>query len=239
MSRLAKQFKINLTILTAVIVFAISSPVLASSEKPFIGLQIQGISPLMAKTLGLKSSQGVMVRDVAFPGPASLSDINRGDIILKLAGETAADVGAVVKIASGFNAGSQVDAEILRNGKKLHVKITIGEKPPAWDVTRNSNLTITPLGMTFAALTDKVHERFNLPWNTRGVVVSLVDEKKSKGLDIHVGDVILQVNQTPVWEPEQIADFLHKAQKEKQEMVLLLINAKDGYRFALLPVPQQ
>lgn len=239
MLRLAKQFKMSLSILTIAMAFAISTPVWASAEKPFIGLQIQGISPLMAKTLGLKSTEGVMVRDVAFPGPASLSDINRGDIILELAGETAADVAAVVKIASRFDAGSKVTAKILRNGKEHNVKITIGEKPPAWDITRNSFSTITPLGITFTALTGKVHERFNLPWNTRGVVVSLVDEKKSKGLDIHVGDVIIQVNQTPVWKPEQIADFLYKAQKEKQEMVLLLINAKDGYRFALLPVPQK
>lgn len=239
MSRLAKQFNWVLTIFTILVVFAISSTALASSGKPFLGLQIQGISPLMAKTLGLKSTKGVMVRDVAFPGPASLSDINRGDIILELAGQTAADVEAVVKIASGFEAGSQVDAKILRNAKELNVKITIGEKPPAWDITRNSYTTITPLGITFAALTDKTHERFDLPWNTRGVVVSLVDEKKSAGLDIHVGDVILQVNQSPVWKPEHIAGFLQKAQKEKQEMLLLLINAKDGYRFALLPVPQK
>jgi serine protease Do len=82
-----------------------------------------------------------------------------------------------------------------------------------------------------------VQKRFAIGWRSRGVVVSLVDEEKAAGLDIKVGDVIVQVNQSPVWKPTHIVGFLKKAQRQKRETMLLLLERADGFRFALIPVP--
>jgi len=210
----------------------------ANSTTPFLGMQIQGLSPIIVKAIGLESDEGVLVRDIAYPGPTSSSDIRRGDVLVELDGKAASNVTAVEKIAASLKSGSKVRATVIRRGKRIDVSLKVGSKPPSWNVTRNNFATVAPLGITFAALTDKVQKRFDLGWRTRGVVVSLVDEEKAAGLDIKVGDVIVQVNQSPVWKPSHIIGYFKKAQKEKKEMVLLLVEGANGLRFTLLPVPQ-
>ncbi|NVK19098.1 MAG: PDZ domain-containing protein [Methylocystaceae bacterium] len=210
----------------------------AKDPAPFLGMQIQGVSSEIAKALGLKSTKGVLVRDVAYPGPASRSDIQRGDVLVNLDGEEVTSVESVTKQVINFKNGSKVKATVIRRGKKVDLSLPVGSLPPLWDIKRNDVATIAPLGITFAALTDKVQERFDVAWGTRGVVVSLVDEEKSAGLDIKVGDVIIQINQAPVWKPGHIIGFMKRAQEEKREMVLLLLERDNGFRFTFLPVPQ-
>jgi len=215
-----------------------STDLYAKDHVPFLGMQIQGLSPEIAKTLGLESTKGVLIRDVAYPGPASGSDIQRGDVLIELDGEVAETVDGVTKQVAGLKTGTKVRATVIRRGKKINLSLPIGSLPPIWDIKRNNFATIAPLGITFAALTEKVKERFEVAWGTRGVVVSLVDEEKSAGLDIKVGDVILQVNQSPVWKPDHVIGFMKRAQKENREMVLLLLERDNGFRFTFLPVPQ-
>ncbi len=230
--KLTKAIGLSLMILSATTIAQ------AKSSVPFFGLQIQGLSPIIAKAIGLENSDGVLVRDIAFPGPASRSDIRRGDVIVEINGKDAGSVEAIQEMMAELAPGTKVKATVLRRGKRLSVNMTLGAKPPVWDVSRNNFATVSALGITFAALTDKVQKRFNLGWRSRGVVVSLIDEEKAAGLDINVGDVIVQVNQSPVWKPTHIVGYLNKAKIEKKEMILLLIEGTDGFRFALLPVPQ-
>lgn len=232
------NFRIAKTFMCALAVFAGMSLVQARAATPFVGIQIQGLSAIISTSLGLESSEGVLVRDIAYPGPASASGINRGDIIVELGGKATKNVEEVVNFIKNLSSGSKVHATVLRRGKRLNVSIPIGAKPPSWDIKRNNFATISAIGITFASLTDKVRQRFKLGWRTRGIVVSLIDEEKAAGLDLNVGDVVVQVNQRPVWKPTQIIGYLQKAKEENKEMVLLLIEGKDGFRFALLPVPK-
>lgn len=211
---------------------------LAKEDRAFFGLQIQGTSPEIMRVLGLEGDQGVLVRDIAFPGPASQSDVRRGDVILTLNGQAVKSLEDVIAMVAPLKPGTRVTLGIYRQGKRLDVPFDLGTKPAVWDVSRNSFATIAPLGITFAALTPKVQTRFDLPWSSRGVVVSLVDEELAAGLDIQVGDVVVQVNQFPVWKPGHIIGYMKRAQKEKKDMVLLLIERANGFRFAFLPVPQ-
>jgi len=232
------SFKIAKVFMCVLAVLAGMAFVQARAATPFVGIQIQGLSSIISTSLGLESSEGVLVRDIAYPGPASGSDVNRGDVIVELDGKAIKNVEEVVNYIESLSSGSKVHATVLRRGKRLDVSISIGAKPPAWDIKRNNFATISAIGITFASLTDKVRQRFKLGWSTRGIVVSLVDEEKAAGLDINVGDVVVQVNQRPVWKPTQIVGYLQKAKEENKEIVLLLIEGRDGFRFAMLPVPK-
>lgn len=226
------------TVILFLALVCLQTAALAKDVRPFFGLQIQGMSPQIVRALGLEQAQGVLIRDIAFPGPASQSDVRRGDVIQTLNGEPTKTVEDVIKMVGALTPGSTVTLGIYRQGKILDVPFDIGEKPAVWDVTRNNFATVAPLGITFAALTPKVQTRFDLPWSSRGVVVSLVDAEKAAGLDIQIGDVVVQVNQFPVWKPGHIIGYMKRAQKEKKDMVLLLIERANGFRFAFLPVPQ-
>jgi len=209
----------------------------AKDSRPFFGLQIQGLSPTIVQALDLKSPNGVLVRDIAYPGPASHSGLHRGDLILAIEGQDVKSVEEVVGLSATLKAGQEISMRVMRRGKELNVSVKLGARPPRWDIHRNSFATVAPMGITFAALTEKVRERFAIGWRSRGVVVSLVDEKKAAGLDLRVGDVVVQVNQSSVWKPAHVVSAIKRAQKEKREMVLLLVEGAEGFRFVLLPVP--
>lgn len=221
----------------AVLFCSAAGAVQAKDSQPFFGLQIQGLSPTIANALDLEKPHGVLVRDIAFPGPASHSGLQRGDLILVIEGKAVESVDQVVGLSETLKAGQEISMRVMRRGKELDVTVKLGARPPRWDIRRNSFATIAPMGVTFAALTDKVRERFAIGWRSRGVVVSLVDEKKAASLDLRVGDVVVQVNQSSVWKPSHVISAIKRAQKEKREMVLLLVEGAEGFRFVLLPVP--
>lgn len=218
------------------LVFAVSSG--AKADSPFLGLQIQELSPKIVSALGIDVEQGLLVRDIAYPGPVSASELLRGDIILKVDGQKTPTIESVVKLMGTFQPGQTVSFEVFRLGRVIEFDVKIGKKPSNWAVERNNFATIPALGLTFAAITPKVRERFNLDWNARGIVISLLDESKAAGLDLNQGDVIIQVNQRPVWDPAHIVSYVKKAQSQNKDMVLLLVHGMGGYRYALMPVPK-
>lgn len=235
-----KSIKMKLRFFCAAMLLSIATcnVTMASGEKAsFFGLQIQGMTPAIATALGLDDAKGVMVRDIAFPGPASLSNIRRGDVIIELDGKTVQSVDQITVRVKAFKSGMNIPVKVWRRGKTIDVDIKLGVLPASWAIARNSFSTIPALGLTFASLTDKVQQRFDVAWNTRGVAVSLVDKEKAAGLDLKVGDVVVQVNQSDVWTPAHIVSYFKKAQKENKEMVVLLVARNNGYRFVLLPVP--
>lgn len=218
--------------------FALASTSLveAADKPPFFGLQIQGMSEKIANAIGLKTVSGVMVRDIAYPGPASHSDISRGDVILELNGKAADSVETVAAMVQKMKPNSKVKAKIFRRGKVIEITVPIGARPPEWDITRNNFVTIPELGLTFAAMTDKVKQRFNIAWRARGVVVSLVNEEIISTDVLKPGDVILQANQVAVWKPGHVMGIYKKAQRENRESLLLLVERQEGFILVALPI---
>jgi len=227
---------IGIIIVIGAAIFGITSAARAQ-DSSFFGLQIQEMTPAMNAALGLQKKDGVIIRDIAFPGPASHSQIQRGDIIVEIDHKPVRTVRDVTEMVSRFTPEMTIAMKVWRQGEHVDLTVTLGKLPPRWNIARSSFSTIPALGVTFTSLTEKVQDRFDLAWNARGVVVSLVDVKKSAGLDLKAGDVVVQVNQSDVWKPTHIVSSFKQAQKEKKEMVVLLVNRNGGYRFVLLPVP--
>ncbi len=55
-------------------------------ERGWLGVQIQGVTPEIAKSLGLPKAEGALVADVNPDGPAAKSGIKQGDVILSYDG---------------------------------------------------------------------------------------------------------------------------------------------------------
>ena len=60
-------------------------------NRAYLGIMVQDITPAIAKAMGLKDMQGVLVGDVSPDGPAKKSGIQRGDVILELNGKPMPD----------------------------------------------------------------------------------------------------------------------------------------------------
>ena len=50
------------------------------------------------------------------------------------------------------------------------------------------------------------------------------------------GDVVVQINQKPVWKPEQFLKAYSAAKKAGSPSLLMLVERSDGFKFMLQPV---
>ena len=216
------------------IVFAVPDRA-ARAEAGFVGMHIQGMSPAIAEALGMKAQRGVLVRDVALDGPAAAAGFQRGDLIVEFGGTKVDTFERMVQAVRKRKAGDVVDVVVIRGEDQIKLKLGLGKWPDSWRVKTGAFAALPELGLTLAALTAKVRERFNVRWGSVGVVVTLVDEQVRDSLALKRGDVIVQVNQETVWKPARVIELYQAAKREGRKNVLLLVERPNGFQFMMLP----
>lgn len=92
--------------------------------KPYIGISYQMISEYEADYYQ-DVVAGALVVNIDLEGPASKSDIARGDIITKVEGENVSQ--SFGYIIQGYEVGQEITLEVWREGEIREVKVVLGE----------------------------------------------------------------------------------------------------------------
>jgi hypothetical protein len=121
------------------------------------------------------------------------------------------------------------------NGDKT-LKLKLGRKPPSWKIAKGSVIGFTEIGITLAAITQKIRKRFSIRWGSIGVLVTLIDADFISRMQLQRGDIIVQINQKQVWLPRQIRDAYEEAKKAGRKQLLMLVERVSGFEFMMLPV---
>ena len=241
MNRFARWMMVPIVLVGASVLTAFGCN---AAERAFVGLQVQGMSIEMAQALGWPEPKGVLVRDVAHGGPGALAGLMQGDIIVRFADRDVDGFKAMVGMVRKLEPSENVSVTVIREGAKRDVVLVPTEWPDAWSTPNNSFSKLPDLGLTLASMTAKVREQFGLRWGATGVVVTLFDTAKADELvgrmDLRRGEVIVQINQMPVWQPIQVVKAYREAKTAGRKHLLLLVEgwdgARNGYRYSLLPV---
>ena len=93
-----------------------------------IGARVQTITPTLARGLGLKREQGVVVADVAPGSPASISGLRPGDVILTLDGKPMENGRQFQVGLYRHLVGDVIALEILRGGQTQQARVTMAER---------------------------------------------------------------------------------------------------------------
>jgi serine protease Do len=91
----------------------------------WLGVMIQNLTPDLAKSFSLKTTQGALVSDVLPNGPAFKSGLQRGDVIVEFSNQPVEDVSELPRLVAAVPPGETVDVVILRDGKKQTIRVTI------------------------------------------------------------------------------------------------------------------
>ena len=190
----------------------------------WLGVQIQELTPSMAKSLGLKNIRGVLVASVIPNSPAAKAGIIGGDIIMKINNVQITDSKLLPKMVSNMSPGSTIKATLLSNKKVKEVNIQITEIPsniiPAamgnqdgkQNVANNvKKRTYEDIGIQVANLNDRIRTYFKLDKNSKGVIILGVKQDsiaKQKGLG--KGLRIISVNQELVKDLDSFDDLITK-----------------------------
>lgn len=226
---------LSAVLLMALVVLLPTSQV-GAKEAAFVGMQVQGISQKVAAAIGIDKPEGVLVRDVALGGPADQSGIHRGDMIVSFSGTEIDTFEKLVLKVRELSAGDKVPITVLRQGKIVKLMMQTVKWTAAWKVKKGIFASLPTIGLTLSALTPKVRERFGIRWGSTGVVITLIDSEKEANLDLQRGDIIHQVNQKLIWDPNDLVKMYIEAKGREQKTLLLLIEGTDGFRFSILKV---
>jgi len=182
-------------------------------ERGWLGIQIQRLTPEIAKSLGREEPQGALVAAVTADSPAAKAGVRQGDIVLAFAGKKIAEPHDLSLAVATAPIGKEASLTVWRDGKELELHSVIGLMPKSVETARGEEPSEEPsvhkhsaLGLRFAPLTDEARQEFDIPRGVHGVVVADVAPDSPAAREIEPGDVIVSINQRPVSAPSEAAD---------------------------------
>ena len=204
-----------------------------SVARGWLGVQIQGVSPEIADSLGLDEDRGALIAQVESGSPADEAGLKSGDVIVDFDGKDIKTVKDLTRMVASTKAEQSVEVGVWRDGKRRERDVRIGaqsEEPlqlaSAEDTQRGK------LGLELSPLTPDTRRQFRVPGKIDGALVVGVDPRgPAARRGVRPGDVISMVGQTPVESPDQVREQVQAATDDDRDHVLLRIERNGGSRF--------
>ena len=209
-------------------------------ERGWLGVQIQNVTPELAKSLSLPKAEGALVAAVEKDSPAAKAGLKQGDVILSFDHHHVATPRDLAIDTAKTPAGDHAAIEISRSGNDQTLDVAMGQMPENPQVAMNDqggdqsgDETATALGLKLAPLTNEMRERAGVSQEVKGVVVTGVEDGSQMAqAGIQPGDVIEQVNRQPVTTPQEAEATLKQAKSGQH--VLLLVNRHGAEQYLAL-----
>jgi serine protease Do len=176
-------------------------------SRGFIGVTLKDVDADLQRSLGLKTTQGALVQDLAPNSPGARAGVRTYDVVTHVDGKPVMNNDALIREIAARQPGSTATLSIVRDGRSLTLPVKLSERPLRGsrlheeDVTdedrqpRPSSQSGPVLGLSVRELDREFIQRFRLPEDLEGVVVSRVEPMSPAfDADIERGHIILEVN---------------------------------------------
>ena len=95
----------------------------------WLGVEIQEVTPELAESFGLETTEGVLVAGVLRGGPAAEAGLRPGDVLTHVANEPVEDVRDALDAIASQKPGDETTLQLIREGETLERTATIAERP--------------------------------------------------------------------------------------------------------------
>jgi serine protease Do len=208
-------------------------------HRGWLGVKIQEVTEEAANSLGLDKPRGALVLEISKDSPAVGTGLEPGDVIIRFDGHEIDEMRKLPRFVADTKIGKKVEMVVWRKGKEVPLTVKVGELPEdktkaennggaASGDTGNAKPAPAPkdlvLGMGLLPVTPAIRQQLNLNANANGLVVDDLDrtgEAAKRG--IRPGDVIMEVNQTPVDTVDGLKHGLADAKKSGHNFALLRV----------------
>lgn len=197
----------------------------------WLGINIQDITPELAKQFNLKSEDGVLVADVVEDSPAEKAGIERGDVIVEFDGKDVKDSRSLRNMVAGTAPDTEVKIKLIRNGSLKTVTAKISEISGE---IRTALKDVENLlkGVSVQDLTPSLRKNLNIQKKIEGVVVTDIEEDSPAEGVLMKEDVIMEVNRKKI---KNVKDYESVVSKIKPgQNILLLLHRKGATIFVTL-----
>ena len=175
----------------------------------WLGVLLIEASPEYKEALGLEKTPGALITQLFINSPSYKGGMKPGDYVIALNCHNVKDVNQLTRDVGFLQAGTEATFTVLRDGKKVDLKIKIEERTEK--VTDEKKLWP---GFIASPITDEIRKDLDLDKSIEGVIVTEVQEKTpAAALRIAKKDVITAVNGVKVSNLKEFYAELSKAEK--------------------------
>jgi len=97
--------------------------------RSWLGIEAQPLSPELAESFGLESTQGMVIAGVLRDGPADHAGLQPGDIITHINDAAVIHARDALKLITQAKPGETIDLKLLRNGQAMDLSAIVGTRP--------------------------------------------------------------------------------------------------------------
>ncbi|HEX5432202.1 MAG TPA: DegQ family serine endoprotease [Bryobacteraceae bacterium] len=195
-------------------------------EHAYMGILPQDVTPALAQAFHSSESTGALVAEITPGSPAAHSDLQKGDIILRVNGAPIENASQLRLKIGMMEPNTKVNLDILRNGQPMTVSMVLGTYPSTEERASSSQSGAPESalqGVTVEKLTPDVAQQLQLAPQTQGVVVDKVNPAShAAAAGLQAGDVIQEVNHQKVTSEAQFEEAVNSTPQNSP--VLLLVN---------------
>jgi serine protease Do len=204
-------------------------------SRSWIGVQVQNLTPELAKSYGLPSTAGALVADVVPDSPAAKAGVQSGDVLTRFDGKTIDSSSALPVLVSLTESGHAANVELWRNGKKQTSSIRLEARPNQDAARAQTEKASGGFGLSLGALTPEIQQQLGLDTSRGALVSEVAPGSPAARAGLRPGDVVTELQGKPIATPAELADTLKKL--PSGQVVRLKVNRGDSKSFIALSKP--
>lgn len=210
-------------------------------SRGWLGVTIGNVTDDMAEAIGLKDAEGAIVNAVTPDSPADISGLQRGDIIVRVNNTDVKDSITTTREVGSLAAGSRNKFVIYRDGERMTINVTVGERPANLTLASSSDSepapessdgAEAPLGVSLKNLNSQDRDRLDLDDDEKGMLITEIDRDSALYRSgVREGMAILDVNYKKLDSINILEEEVEKAEDSGRNRLLLAVHGEMGTRF--------
>jgi serine protease Do len=226
-------------------------------RRGYLGIGPQPLTPDLAGAFGVPKDVGEIVRSVVPGEAAAKAGIRPGDVVVKLDGKEVNSEQSLSYLAANIAPGATVPVEIIRDGRRQTLRLTMGTRPSEDDLNSANppdgfdgddsgavpnapqGAGVGALGLSVTPITPQLARRAGVDVAEGGLVVMGVaptSDAAEKG--IRPGDVIISANSVRVATEADLARVVAAAKAAGRETIAFYVQRRENGGFVAVDVPK-
>jgi serine protease Do len=207
------------------------------TKRGWLGVRIQEVTKEIAEVEKLKKPRGALVASVGENSPADRAGVKAGDIILEFDGKKIDTMRKLPKVVANTKVGKSVQLKIWRNKKSITKKLTLGRlesseefKEKETKTVKKKEENIKSLKISVREVNDKDISSRDLNKNTKGVLITNIENKSPLANILSINDIIIEVQKNPVKNSSDLKNIVDGIFKKGEKTLLLTVINKNNRR---------
>lgn len=176
-------------------------------EYGWMGVVVQDVTEDLAKYFGLPDMKGILVAEVIEGGPADMSGIRPGDVIIEFDGKRITNVKDLLVVINGMPIGKKVRIVAIRDKAKVSFSVSVGTMPSEEELARMQGKETPPSaedtpeswrGMEVYPITRNLAARFNIADKEGVAIVNVEPNSPAYYAQLRPGDVIKRIDKSAI-----------------------------------------